>query len=681
MKLLKENMKHRTPRPTNREYLWIWIVTLLFGVGFWLVDSLIHFFTYADHLRFMLFSPPDTYLDSLILDISNHTLFVRLAFLAGSIIGGSTLIRYLRSRDRLEKSLHQEQSFSSEIINRSPVIIHAVDPEGKTLLLNPRGEQILGYEKKNITGRPGWQYIRPELSAEEISLWLTRIEQQEITEEEFTVKALDGQEHICSWIHILQYNDTGTPAGIISMGRDITDQVMASRQINRLLRQQIALNQLALDLGETLDPIEVYRKLASYLKNLADCWVFLVSSFDHESELIRAEYILFNGVEQDLEELPLIPLDEEGSGSQSRVIRSGKYLYVPDFSAFNKKSKTNYTVSSDGSVVEGFGSTASDEPTTQSAIYVPMKVGGETMGVMQLQSPRADAYSETDIELLTAVANVASVSAQNARLYAELEVELNERNRIEKEIRKLNNELEERVRERTKELEGLNRELEDFAYIVSHDLKAPLRAVSQLTTWIQTDYQGFFDEEGRELLDLLTSRTNRMHNLIQGILDYSRVGRIQPVPQPVNLNKILKEVLDNLNPPSSIHIEIPSSLPTIHSSETHMTQVFQNLLDNSIKFMDKAKGRITIKCSKKDSFWHFSIQDNGPGIEEKYHDRIFKIFQTLKPRDQLENTGIGLAIVKKIIEKNGGTIRVESQSSTGTTFFFTIPIQEPEYAQ
>ncbi len=236
--------------------------------------------------------------------------------------------------------------------------------------------------------------------------------------------------------------------------------------------------------------------------------------------------------------------------------------------------------------------------------------------------------------------------------------------------------MEERLRlQLLDELERSNNELKDFAYIVSHDLKAPLRAITSLAEWLAADYSDKLDEDGREQLELLKNRTRRMHNLIEGILTYSRIGRSKEEKEEVDLNTLVSKVIALIDPPENIAIEVVGELPTIPFERTRMEQIFQNLLGNAAMYMDKPEGRITISCTDDDddSNWRFSVADNGPGIDEKYYKKIFQIFQTLKPRDEVESTGVGLTIVRKIVRMHGGEITVESKLGEGSTFHFTIP--------
>ena len=226
------------------------------------------------------------------------------------------------------------------------------------------------------------------------------------------------------------------------------------------------------------------------------------------------------------------------------------------------------------------------------------------------------------------------------------------------------------------EVESINRELKDFAYIISHDLKAPLRGIKTLANWISTDYKDKLDDAGKEQIVLLSQRVDRMHNLIDGVLQYSRVGRIKQAKIKLNLNELVPEVIDMVAPPENIEITIENELPVIECEQNRVIQVFQNLLSNAIKYMDKSQGRIRIGCVEEDGFWKFSIADNGPGIEEKHFERIFRIFQTLSSCDDYENTGVGLTVVKKIVELYGGSIFVQSEVGKGSTFFFTLPRQE-----
>ena len=224
------------------------------------------------------------------------------------------------------------------------------------------------------------------------------------------------------------------------------------------------------------------------------------------------------------------------------------------------------------------------------------------------------------------------------------------------------------------ELAAVNQELKDFAYIVSHDLKAPLRGIASLADWLQNDYGDRLDDEGRNMLHLMSGRVKRMSDLIDGVLQYSRVGRVKENITEVNLAKILHETIDMIAAPAGIQIAIDTQLPTLFAEKTGMQQVFQNLIGNAVKYMGKPKGEIHIGHSQKDDYWEFYVSDTGMGIESRHFDKVFQIFQTLVPRDQSESTGVGLAIVKKIVETYGGKIWLNSEVAQGSTFWFTLPI-------
>lgn len=222
-------------------------------------------------------------------------------------------------------------------------------------------------------------------------------------------------------------------------------------------------------------------------------------------------------------------------------------------------------------------------------------------------------------------------------------------------------------------LNSIEQEFKDFAYIISHDLKAPLRAVKALTEWLATDYADKFDDEGKEQLKLLINRVGRMHNLIDGALHYSRIGRVTEEPEQIDLNGLIPEIIETLALPANIHITIESQLPVVVSEPAHIRQVFENLLSNAVRFMDKPECFVKVGCTEEDGCWKFSVADNGPGIKEEHFEKIFKIFQTLQPKDQLESTGIGLTLVKKIVELYGGKVWLTSKVGEGSTFFFTLP--------
>ena len=220
-------------------------------------------------------------------------------------------------------------------------------------------------------------------------------------------------------------------------------------------------------------------------------------------------------------------------------------------------------------------------------------------------------------------------------------------------------------------LKKRNQELDRFAYVTSHDLKAPLRAIANLATWLSEDLEDRIPEENQQQLQLMNSRVKRMDGLIQGLLEYSRIGRKNTPVKQVNVGDLICEVIDSLSPPPGFEISIADAMPTLNTESILLQQVFSNLIGNAIKYHPKQEGKIVISVEEKEQFYTFGVADDGLGIDPQYHDRIFTIFQTLQARDTIESTGIGLSIVKKIVEGQGGKVTVESQLGQGATFYFT----------
>jgi PAS domain S-box-containing protein len=230
-------------------------------------------------------------------------------------------------------------------------------------------------------------------------------------------------------------------------------------------------------------------------------------------------------------------------------------------------------------------------------------------------------------------------------------------------------------------LEARNRELDSFVYIVSHDLKAPLRAVSNLSQWIEEDLEGSLTAANQQQMNLLRARIARMSATIDGLLDYARIGRTVEsslqgrgsANEPVAVAETIAETLEMLSPPPTFQIAVAKNLPTLHTKRLLLTQVFANLIGNAVKHHDRIDGAIHIGIAERSNMYEFTIADDGPGIAPEQHERVFEIFQAVNPQNRSDSTGIGLAIVKKIIEAEGGKIRLESQLGQGTTFYFTWP--------
>jgi PAS domain S-box-containing protein len=240
----------------------------------------------------------------------------------------------------------------------------------------------------------------------------------------------------------------------------------------------------------------------------------------------------------------------------------------------------------------------------------------------------------------------------------------------EARLRELVEEHAEEARRAMQSLSRINRELDQFAYVASHDLKAPLRGIASLAQWISEDIGDKLGEESATHLRLLQARVHRMEALIDALLQYSRAGRLRNKVEPVDVATLLREVVEMASPPASAVIEIAPGMPTIESERLPLQQVFLNLVTNALKHSGRADTRVSIGVQNEGTFYEFTVADNGPGIPRRFQTKIWELFQTLQPRDKVEGAGIGLALVKKNVEARGGTAWVESEEGEGATFHF-----------
>ncbi|MEG4807140.1 PAS domain S-box protein [Microcoleus sp. F8-D3] len=288
-------------------------------------------------------------------------------------------------------------------------------------------------------------------------------------------------------------------------------------------------------------------------------------------------------------------------------------------------------------------------------------------------------YIRKDGELVWANLTVSLLREQDGSQFLMGVVEdIRERKQAEESLRLRAQELRltaQNLAQTTNVLKKRNQELDQFAYVVSHDLKAPLRAIANLSSWIEEDLSESMTEDTLHQMNLLRGRVHRMEGLIEGLLQYSRVGRIQVPSEMVKVENLLAEIIDSLAPPSGFEVKLEPGMPTLVTERLLLQQVFSNLISNAIKHNRAESGHVKISVKELDDFYEFSVEDDGPGIDPQYHDKVFVIFQTLEARDKVENTGIGLSLVKKIVEGQGGSISLESAEGEGATFRFTWPKQ------
>jgi signal transduction histidine kinase len=297
-----------------------------------------------------------------------------------------------------------------------------------------------------------------------------------------------------------------------------------------------------------------------------------------------------------------------------------------------------------------------------SRVAVPLIVRGKVIGAMTLASKKPDAYKKGDVEVLESLADQVGISMHNAMMY--------------NKVGEYAATLEKRVKERTGQLEAANKELEAFSYSVSHDLRAPLRSIDGFSQIVTEEYSNKLDAEGRRILNVIRSNTQKMGELITDLLDLSRVTRDEMKTVRVDMATLANSVFREIASPDvqrkySLSIE---ALPDAYGDPSLLRQVWRNLISNAIKFTaTKDVRRIDIGTRSEDGMTVYSIRDSGVGFDPQYTHKLFGVFQRLHTTEEFEGTGVGLAIVQRIVHRHGGRVWAEGRIGEGATFYFALP--------
>lgn len=343
-----------------------------------------------------------------------------------------------------------------------------------------------------------------------------------------------------------------------------------------------------------------------------------------------------------------------------------------------------------------------------SIIIAPIKINGEYKGGVTLVSSESGRYyTDADLAMAIDLADRISFAITNSFLYTESTHNLKLRKKLEQDLRQEKQKLELRVKERTTQLQltnqGLreeiarrqsvekelneystelnrsNQELEDFAYVASHDLQEPLRKIQAFGNLLLNEYGDSLGIDGADYLQRMHSAANRMSTLIADLLAFSRVTRIKQRRQPVHLSEVLRDISSDLEAriTETKAVVNVGKMPTVFADPTHMRQLFQNLVGNAVKFhRPDVPPVVTVRSRAKRGGYEITVADNGIGFDEKYLDRIFAVFQRLHERSNYEGTGIGLAVCRKIVERYGGTITAESTKNEGSKFIIWLPAKK-----
>jgi PAS domain S-box-containing protein len=515
-----------------------------------------------------------------------------------------------------------------QLVETAQDMVVSMDLDGTFTYVSPSSEHLTGYSPRELLSyRLSPRMIHPS-DFHYISKFMRLAAEQKIAAEqsraiEFRIRTRSGAYRWMSASWTLVHGARGNITGVQCILRDVHERRLAEEEITQQLHHQRVLYELAHDLAATLDQNEILQAVSNSINRILPFRELLVHLYDESvpDEMLQIKKAGGAGG-GDLSDEPIsISLADPAYELERRVVQDRRLHEL-------KKAGQN-----------GW------------RIGAPMIMKEQVLGVLIIETGKEKEFSEVHRNLLQTVTHLAGLAIEKSLLYRET---------VDKSL----------------EIERRNRELDDFTYVVSHDLKEPLISIEGYSKILLSDYRETLRDEGQELLSSITQSCSRMKQLINELLALSRVGRTTESMVPVGIRDVLTEIIEDLEytiARRNVKFNIPADLPTVLGNRVHLVVLFRNLLVNAIKFNESERPEIAIDWCDDDAMYRFSVSDNGIGIEKDYFDRIFIIFHKIRSGISYEGTGAGLTIVKKIIETHGGKIWLDSVVGRGSTFHFTLP--------
>ncbi len=570
------------------------------------------------------------------------------------------MVRDITDRKQAEEALRESESRFRGLVEETTDGIIFFDSQGKVVEWNRGMEQLIGLQRQRVLGMrafdtsmktaPSKMLLAPDL--ELLTRFLQQVFEvddlpaQDQSVREIIVQHLDGSRRVVEQRLFLV--ETAHEFALGAVFHDITERKQAEQRLRQHIHELAAIHAVSQAAASQLELDVLFDLIANELIRLFDIQEVFFALYDRQTSIIRFPY--FRHGDQQMEPDP-IPL---GQGLSSRVIQSRQPLLI------NRDYEQR---SAELGVVR-----YSPVPVSLSKVSwlgVPIMAGEQVIGVICVQNlEREDVFTENDVRLLMTIAMNVGIAVQNAQLYTAVQQELAERKQVEKERENL-----------IAELEARNAELERFTYTVSHELKAPLVTIRGFLGFVEKDIAAGNLERSKSDMGRITDATDKMQSLLNELLELSRIGRLMNPAEDVPFGDIVQEAVELVRgrlDARKIQMMVSDGLPIVHGDRARLIEVVQNLVDNAAKFMgNQPNPQIEVgQRGEEGGKPIFFVRDNGFGIEPQYHERIFGLFNKLDA--QSEGTGIGLAIVKRIIEVHGGRIWVESEPGKGSVFYLTL---------